>query len=206
MEGVTPDNMHIGGARGLQAVIHSAAQLPYNVAVGLADKVAFQMEGITPMRQHGNADIDRGQLYHELPSQMRQSEQHDGDEPRDLASIYFDGTTASASSLEAAQHNHAAQGHDERTVLAATVSQAAEQRQGGSPKKYKTIQEDANNIGEESRRNKSQPVTGHSAPQSGFDERLSETSSVSHPSWYSESVQGMQGCHPTRSCHQQLLP
>ena len=207
MEEEDPDDMHIGGARGLQAVIHSAAQLPYNVAVGLADEVAFQMEGMTPERHHGNADIDTGQLYHESPSQMHQSHQHDSDEPIDLASGHFDRTAASASSLKAAQHDHTAQDPDERTTLSAKDLQVAEQRQGGSPKKCVTIQEDAEHLREESKGDdKPQPVAGRSAPQAGFDERLSETSSVSHPSWHSASVQGMQACHTTWSCHQQLRP
>ena len=72
MEEEEGDDKH-RGARGLQAVLHSAVQLPYNVAVGLADEIAFHTEGITPGKHAGNAETDSGQLYHESPSQMRQS-------------------------------------------------------------------------------------------------------------------------------------
>ena len=176
MEEEEGDDKH-RGARGLQAVLHSAVQLPYNVAVGLADEIAFHAEGITPGKQTGNADTDSRQLYHESPSQMRQSHQHDSNEPIDLASSQLTHTAASASSLKAAQHDHAAQ--DERTTLAVNDPQAAVQRAGGSPRKCVSIQDVADNTGEESGRHESQPVAGHSAAQSGFDERLSETSSVS---------------------------
>ena len=187
MEGDDGDDKH-RGARGLQAVLRSAVQLPYNVAVGLADEIAFHTEGSTPGKHDGNADIDNGQLYHESPSQMRQSHQHDNDEPTDLASSHMTHTAASASSLKAAQHDYAAQ--DERTTLAVNDSQAAEQRPGGSPKKCVTIQDVAGNIGKESERHESQPVAGQPAAQSGLDERLSETSSVSH-FLNTATVQGM---------------
>ena len=166
------------GARGLQAVLNSAVQLPYNVAVGLADEIAFHTEGITPGKHTGNANTDSGQLYHESPSQMRQSHQHDSDEPIDLASSHLTHTAASASSLKAAQHDHAAQA--EQTTPAVNDPQAAEQRPGGSPKKCVTIQDVADDIGEESGRHESQPAAEHPAAQSGLDERLSETSSVSY--------------------------
>ena len=196
MEEEEGDDKH-RGARGLQAVLQSAVQLPYNVAVGLADEIAFHTEGITPGKHTGNAETDSGQLYHESPSQMRQSHQHDGDEPIDLASSHLTHTAASASSLKAAQHDHATQ--DERTTLAVNDPQAAEQRPGGSPKKCVTIQDVADNIGEESGRHESQPVAEHPAAQSGFDERLSETSSVSHFS--STLHQCRARIHVTAPCH-----
>ena len=177
MEEEEGDDKH-RGAGGLQAVLQSAVQLPYNVAVGLADEIAFHTEGITPGKHAGNAETDSGQLYHESPSQMHQSYQHDSDEPIDLASSQLTHTAASASSIKAAQHDHAAE--DERTTLAVNDPQAAEQRPGGSPKKCVTIQDVADNIGEESGRHESQPAAEHPAAQSGFNERLSETSSVSH--------------------------
>ena len=200
MEGEESHDKH-RGARELQAVLHSAVQLPYNVAVGLADEIAFHTEGIAPGKRHGNADIDTGQLYHESPSQMRQSHQHDSDEPIDLASSHLTHTAASADSLKAAQHDHAAQ--DERTTPAVNDSQAAEQRPGGSPKKCVTIQDVADDVGEESERHESQPVAGHSAPQPGFNERLSETSSVSHfPQHYINAGHIGMSQHLVTQCHQ----
>ena len=161
----------------MQEMLHSVVQLPYNVAVGLADEVAFQTEGIMPGRHHGNADVDAGQLYHESPSQMHRSHQQDSDGSIQPLSSHLPYTAASASSLVADQHDHG--GEVKQTALAGDGSQSAEQGQAGSPKKSVTILEEANGIGEESKRHEPQPVGGHFAAQSCFDERLSETSSVS---------------------------
>ena len=43
-----PEEIQTSRLRGLHIALHSAAQLPFNVAAGIADKVAFEMEYSAP--------------------------------------------------------------------------------------------------------------------------------------------------------------
>ena len=72
VEGVK-EQTHVARPSGLRAALQNAAQLPFTVAAGLADEVAYQTEGMYPGRTDGNADSK--QLYHESNnSDMRQGD------------------------------------------------------------------------------------------------------------------------------------
>ena len=66
------DDRHVAGPSGLHAALQNAAQLPYSVAAGLADEVAFQTQSIGARSR--DSDVDSKQLYHESNAQMQRSE------------------------------------------------------------------------------------------------------------------------------------
>ena len=58
-------------AGSLQSVLHSAAQLPFDVAAGIADEVTFQTESITHAGRNEAQATHSNQLYHESDAEMR---------------------------------------------------------------------------------------------------------------------------------------
>lgn len=57
---------------GLHAALQNAAQLPFSVAAGIADEVAYQTESLGPASR--GSTVDSRQLYHESNSDMRRSD------------------------------------------------------------------------------------------------------------------------------------
>ena len=173
---------HIARPSGLRTVLHSAAQLPFNVAAGLADEVAFQTGGIASVERQADAEADSRQLYHESNAEMREADAADlhvdrvgRQKPQDEVVDSFAAIDQDTEQVPSA-HVHA-QSHP-----AAISNKATGHRI--SPKKSVTIQDNVNVICED----KHEPAPGHLVASKATDpDSSSSTSSLvssrltSHP-------------------------
>lgn len=166
---------HVARPSGLRTVLHSAAQLPFNVAAGLADEVTFQTGGIASVERHADAETDSRQLYHESNAEMREADTAElhvdkvgRQKPQDEVVDSFAAIDQDAEQVPSA-HEHA-QSHPEAISDKATGHRI-------SPKKSVTIKENVNVIGED----KHEPAPGHllASKSADPDSSTSTSSSVS---------------------------
>lgn len=186
----------------LQSVLHSAAQLPFNVAAGIADEVTFQTESITHAGKNDTQATHSNQLYHESDTEMRERTQASSrppapqdnsqtlhDQPH-VPAASTDETTLPETSTDSmpAPPDSTAQAPQQSSIPAEergaspplqpspdTGAQATEP--GQSPKKAATIQNGANT----ERISEHEPASSHlvASKRSNSIEGLSESSGVS---------------------------
>ncbi|CAL5228580.1 g11739 [Coccomyxa viridis] len=171
---------------GLHAALQNAAQLPFNVAAGLADEVAYQTESIGPGRR--DAVVDSRQLYHESDSDMRRSDrdrkgskadaehqQADNSSPQTSSDDADSATAAAAAAAEAG----VGASEDEFGKLQAAHSDSKVTGHILSPKKSVSIQDTIDVIGGSTADHK--PPKSHlvAARGTGSDDSTSTSSSSS---------------------------
>jgi len=174
---------HIARPSGLRTVLHSAAQLPFNVAAGLADEVAFQTEGIASAERHADAETDSRQLYHESNAEMREA---------DATNLHVDRVGRQKPQDELVDSFAAIDQVAERADVHAQSRPAAIGHKATghriSSKKSVTIQDNVNVTGED----KHEPAPGHLLASKPTDPDGSSSTST--------SVSSLLTLHTTSMC------
>jgi len=166
---------HIARSSDFRTVLHSAAQLPFNVAAGLADEVAFQTGGIASVERHADAKTDSRQLYHESNAEMREADATDLHVDRDGRQQPQDEIVDSFAVIDQVAEQVPSADVHAQSHPAAIGNKATGHRI--SPKKSVTIYDNVNVIGED----KHEPAPDHllASKSTDPDGSTSTSSSVS---------------------------
>ena len=158
---------------GFHAAIQNAAQLPFNVAAGLADEVAYQTESLGPERK--DDEVDSRQLYHESNSQMHRSaasEAHLKQGSNVANQHQRTGGAAAAATDDATEETISGK-------LQPADSDSTAKKRALSPKKSVSIQEPVDVIGENAVEHKQAQSHLVASRGTGSDDSGSASSSVS---------------------------
>ena len=160
-------------------MLQDVAQLPYNVATGIVETVASEVEDMVPGDGHPSPDVDSNQIYHETAAQMREAHQDEMERtprsgtpdlvhavpgreddlqgtatyPSSEEALDQDRPVSAAAAVHAAMEENSVLPSADRTpsaVAGPAASDAKVTEHGTSPRRSVTIQDTAEVIGEAS--------------------------------------------------------